>query len=71
MKKSEFDNEEKKIALWGIGDWGIRIVGSVQPEYSRRVKVVALDTDMQSLVCSPLAHKIAIGENTTGGLGSG
>lgn len=71
MKKSEFDNEEKKIALWGIGDWGIRIVGSVQPEYSRRVKVVALDTDMQSLVCSPVTHKIAIGENATGGLGSG
>jgi cell division protein FtsZ len=60
-----------KVALWGIGGWGIRIVNSIQPEYCRQVKVVALDTDMQSLVCSTVSSKISIGEDTTCGLGSG
>lgn len=70
-KPGEMEDLRRKIALWGIGDWGIRIVGSIQPEYRRQVNIVALDTDMQSLVCSPVSSKIAIGENTTGGLGTG
>jgi len=60
------------IALWGIGDWGIRIVGSIQTEYCRQVKTVVMDTDMQSLICSSqVSSKIVMGGDTTGGLGTG
>jgi len=65
------DISRSKVALFGVGGWGIRIVNSIQPEYCRQVKVVALDTDMQSLVCSTVSSKISIGEDTTRGLGSG
>lgn len=67
----EMDGERSKISLWGIGDWGIRIVGSIHPRYHRQVDIVAVDTDMQSLVCSPVSRKIAIGGSITGGLGTG
>jgi len=67
----DMDESRQEIALWGVGDWGIRIVGSIQPEYSRQVKTVAMDTDMQSLVCSPVSSKIAIGGDITRGLGTG
>jgi len=72
MKNSaDMDISPGKIALWGVGGWGIRIVNSIQPEYFPQVKIVALDTDMQSLVCSTVSSKISIGEDTTRGLGSG
>ncbi len=67
----DMEESRRKISLWGVGDWGIRIVGSIEDEYSRKVKTVAMDTDMQSLVCSPVSSKIAIGGDITGGLGTG
>lgn len=63
--------EKQKIALWGVGDWGVRIVSSIQPEYRRRVKIVAVDSDLQSLICSPVTHKIQIGDKASGGRGAG
>ena len=65
------DISPSRIALWGVGGWGIRIVNSIQSECFPQVKTVALDTDMQSLVCSTVSSKISIGEDTTRGLGSG
>ncbi len=50
-----------KLALWGVGDQGIRVVSSLPEEVRRLVKPAAVDSDLQSLVCSPTAQKIRIG----------
>jgi cell division protein FtsZ len=56
--------EAGKAALWGVGDQGIRVVSSLPEEVRRLVKPAAVDSDLQTLVCSPAARKIRIGSQT-------
>lgn len=71
MNNPEHTSGLKKIALWGVGDWGIRIAGTLPLEYQGQVKIVALDSDMQSLICSPITNKVVMGGDITCGLGTG
>jgi len=61
----------ERIALWGVGSWGIATVSRISPEIRRRVKAVALDADLQSLVLSPSTQRIHIGKKLTRGRGTG
>lgn len=58
MNKQE---EPGKLALWGVGDQGIRVISSLPEEVRRRVRPVAVDSDLQSLICGPTVQKIRIG----------
>ncbi len=64
MKKQE---ETGRLALWGVGGQGIRVVFSLPEEVRRLVKPVAADADIQALVCAPPGGKIRIGAGPTGG----
>jgi cell division protein FtsZ len=61
----------EKIALWGVGNWGIATISRISPEIRRRVKNVALDSDLQSLVLSASAQRLHIGKKMTQGRGTG
>lgn len=56
-----------KLALWGVGGQGIRVLSSLTEGVRRLVKSVAVDSDLQSLVCSPTAQKIRIGAESSSG----
>ncbi|MFH1039316.1 MAG: hypothetical protein V1789_11690 [PVC group bacterium] len=62
---------EKKISLWGVGHWGVRVAGSMPDEYRRRLKIVAVDSDVQSLICSPVADKLTLGWEEAAGRSAG
>lgn len=64
MKKQA---ETGKLALWGVGGQGIRVVFSLPEEVRRLVNPVAADADIQSLVCAPPGGKIRIGSEPAGG----
>ena len=63
--------ETEKPAVWGVGGQGIRVVFSLPEEVRRLVKPVAVDADIQSLICAPPGRKIRIGSGPAGdGLGA-
>ncbi len=61
MSKQE---EPGKLALWGVGDQGIRVISSLPEEVRRRVRPAAVDSDLQSLICGPTVQKIRIGSKS-------
>ncbi len=65
------EKTEEKISLWGVGGWGVRIAGALPEEYRRRLEIVAVDSDIQSLVCSPVDDKMTIGQKSAPGRGGG
>ncbi|MEW6200818.1 MAG: cell division protein FtsZ, partial [bacterium] len=60
-----------KIRVMGIGGGGCNAVSRMIEVGLRGVDFVVVNTDAQSLVTSPVRHKIQIGPKTTGGLGAG
>lgn len=61
--------EPGKLAIWGVGDQGIRVICSLPEDVRRLVKPVALDSDIQSLICAPTVQKIRIGLKVDSGNG--
>ncbi len=70
-KTTRTEAARNAISVWGVGDWGVKILGLVSPECRRRINAVAVNSDMQSLICSPVRNKIPLGKKSTQGLGSG
>lgn len=70
------ENKEKKsprdrITVWGVGGQGVKMIASLDLELRRRVRTVAADTDLQSLIHSTAGHKLHLGKKLTGGMGTG
>ena len=59
------------IKVLGIGGAGCNAVNRMIEENMKDVEFIAINTDLQSMSLSKATHKIAIGENTTRGLGAG
>jgi len=53
--------ETGKLALWGVGDQGIRVISSLPDGVRRLIMPVAVDSDLQALICGPTVQKIRIG----------
>jgi cell division protein FtsZ len=66
MNKQE---EPGKLTLWGVGDQGIRVISSLPEDIRRLVKPVAVDSDIQSLICAPTIQKIRIEPKADSGPG--
>lgn len=66
--------EEKyqaKLAVFGIGGGGCNAVNHMIESHLKGMEFYAINTDQQALSVSKTEHKIQIGPQTTGGLGSG
>lgn len=59
------------VALWGVGDWGVRTLDRLPTVFEETVKKVALNSDLQSLVLSSSPVKITAGEKSLSGSGTG
>lgn len=73
----EFEITEKigtdgiKIVVVGVGGGGCNMVDNlVDSDISEKVKLVALNTDLQALKNSKVPHKLQIGEKTADGKGA-
>lgn len=60
-----------KIKVLGIGGAGVNVVSRMAKLNFDRIELFGLNTDVQSLKTASLRNKVLIGENTTGGLGTG
>lgn len=69
---SELDfNQVAKIKVFGIGGAGTNAVNRMVEEGLDGVEFYVANTDLQSLAVSPIKNKIALGKETTKGLGAG
>lgn len=68
---TESTTTRERIALWGVGNFGIATVSRVSPEIRRRVKTVAVDADLQSLVLAAPSLRVHVGKKLTRGRGTG
>lgn len=61
-----------KIVVVGVGGGGSNMVDNlVNSDIADKVKLVAVNTDVQALNNSKVPHKLQIGSDITGGKGAG
>ncbi len=69
--KTNAENSGDKISLWGIGNWGGKILEMLDPVSAGRVNLVVVNSDMSALVRSPIRNKIPVGKKAAAGMGTG
>ena len=71
-KIEKMDINGVKIAVVGVGGGGCNMLDNlVDSEISNQVKLVAINTDAQSLKTSKVPNKLQIGKKITKGKGAG
>lgn len=61
-----------KIVVVGVGGGGGNMIDNlVDTDIANKVKLVAINTDVQALKNSKVPHKLQIGKNITDGKGAG
>jgi cell division protein FtsZ len=79
MPKSKIKSKTKeipgynlaKIKVIGIGGAGCNAISRMIGILPRAIEIIAINTDLQDLNCTPAKKKIQIGRNITKGLGTG
>lgn len=61
----------RKISMIGVGGAGSRIVGLMPSDAEDGPATITVDTDTCALVESPAGERVQIGDNVTGGFGTG
>jgi cell division protein FtsZ len=64
-------NQKSIIKVIGVGGGGSNAVNYMHSRGIKDVEFIVCNTDVQALKSSPVANRLAIGTNLTGGLGAG